>query len=69
MLLTGTLNRHLKEIDRQAEELFSQVVESLARSEGATERLKATDQMAWVGLMNSIRHRAEEIVRKELIEV
>ena len=69
MLLAGTLNRHLEEIDRQAEELFSQTVASLASAEGATERQKATDQMAWVGLMNSIRHRAEEIVRKELIEV
>ena len=69
MLLAGTLNRHLVEIDRQAEELFSQMVTSLASAEGATERLKATDQMAWVGLMNSIRHRAKEIVRKELVEV
>lgn len=68
-LLAGTLNRHLEEIDRQAEELFSKTVASLASAEGTTERLKATDQMAWVGLMNSIRHRAEEIVRKELIEV
>lgn len=69
MLLTRTLNLHLEEIDRQAEDLFSQTVASLASAEGATERQKATDQMAWVGLMNSIRHRAEEIVRKELIEV
>ena len=69
MLLAGTLNRHLEEIDLQAEELFSQTVTSLACAEGATEHLKATDQMAWVGLMNSIRHRAEEIVQKELIEV
>lgn len=69
MLLAGTLNQHLEKIDRQAEELFSQTVASLASAEGATERLKATDQMAWVGLMNSIRHRAKEIVRKELIEV
>ena len=68
MLLAGTLNRHLEEIDRQAEELFSQMVARLAREEGATERQKATDQMSRMGLMNSIRHRAEEIVRKELIE-
>ena len=68
MLLAGTLNRHLEEIDQQAEVLYSQTVVSLASAEGATERQKATDQMVWVGLMNSIRHRAEEIVRKELIE-
>lgn len=69
MLLAGNLNWHLEEIDRKAEELFSQTATSLARAEGATEHLKATDQMAWVGIMNSIRQRAEEIVRKELIEV
>lgn len=67
MLLAGTLNRHLEEIDRQAEKLFAQTVTNLSRTEGVTEQLKATDQMAWVGLMNSIRHRAEEAVRKELI--
>lgn len=67
MLLAGTLKPHLEEIDRHAEELFSQVVYELALREGATEQLKACDQLAWVGLMNSIRHRAEEIVRKELI--
>ena len=69
MLLAGTLNRHLVEIDRQAEKLYSQTVTTLAHAEGATEQLKAADQMAWVGIMNSIRHRAEEIVRKELIAV
>ena len=69
MLLDGTLNRHLEEIDRQAEALYSQTITTLAHTEGATEQLKATDQMARVALMNSIRHRAEEIVRKELIEV
>lgn len=69
MLLAGTLNRHLEEIDRQAEKLFTQMVTNLSCVEGVTEQLKATDQMAWVGLMNSIRHRAEEAVRKELIYV
>ena len=54
MLLAGTLNRHLEEIDRQAEELFSQTVASLASAEGATERLKATDQMAWIWEITSL---------------
>ena len=67
MLLAGTLKPHLEETDRHAEKLFSQMVYELALREGATEQLKANDQMAWVGLMNIIRHRAEEIVRKELI--
>lgn len=67
MLLAGTLKRHLESIDQQAEAMFSQTVTRLTRAEGATEQLKASDQLAWVGLMNSIRHRAEEIVQKELI--
>ncbi|MBR0425424.1 MAG: TnpV protein [Clostridia bacterium] len=37
--------------------------------EGVTEDLKRRDQMAWVGAMNNIRNRADEIVRAELIEV
>ena len=67
MLLTGTLTPHLEETERQAEELFSQLVLDLSRREGAPEQLKASDQMAWAGHMNSIRHQAEETVRKELI--
>lgn len=67
MLLAGTLNDHLESIDQQAESLFSQTVTHLAQAEGVTEQLKACDQLAWVCLMNNIRHRAEEIVRKELI--
>ncbi len=54
MLLAGTLNRHLEEIDRQAEDQFSKTVASLARAEGATERLKATDQMAWIWEITSL---------------
>lgn len=67
MLLAGTLNDHLESIDQQANIMFSQIVTSLAQTEGITEQLKAYDQLAWVGLMNSIRHRATEIVTKELI--
>lgn len=67
MLLAGTLNNHLESIDQQANTMFSQTVTSLALAEGITEQLKACDQLAWVGYMNSVRHRAEEIVRKELI--
>ena len=54
MILAGTMNRHLEEAARQAEELFSQTVESLASAEGATERLKATDQMAWIWEITSL---------------
>ena len=67
MLLSGKLNVHLEEVDRQAEETLFQLVDQMACAEGVTEQLKATDQMAWVGAMNNIRARAEEVVYAELI--
>ena len=68
MLLTsGKLNSYLADIDRQAEELFSRLVKQMAETEGATEQLKADNQMEWVRRMNNIRNRAMEIVNSELI--
>ena len=67
LLLNGTLDAHLADIDRQAEEMFSQVVKQLADTEGVTEQLKAEYQMEWVGRMNNIRNRAAETVNAELI--
>lgn len=67
MLLSGTLNAHLVQIDTQTQEMLSRVSADLAAAEGVTEELKANDQMEWVRRMNSIRNRAEEIVYKELI--
>ena len=67
MLLSGKLNAHLEEADRQAEEMLFRLVDQMARAEGVTEQLKATDQIAWVGAMNNIRARAEEVVYAELI--
>ena len=67
MLLSGELRAHLEEVDRQAAEMLFQMVNQMARDEGVTEQLKATDQMAWVGAMNNIRARAEEVVYAELI--
>ena len=51
----------------EAEEMLFLIVDQMARAEGVTEQHKATDQMAWVGLMNDIRARAEEVVYAELI--
>ena len=65
--LSGELNAYIENIDRQADEKFSQLVRDIAKNENVTERLKATDQMEWVRRMNSIRRRAEEIVHEELI--
>ena len=67
MLTTGTLNAHLEEIDRAAEEMTELQMAQMAEREGVTEKLKAEDQMAWVHAMNSIRNRVEEIVLAELI--
>ncbi len=67
LLTSGKLNNYLADIDRQAEEMFEQLVSQMAAAEGITEQLKATDQMAWVGRMNSIRNRAIEIVNREII--
>ena len=65
--ISGKLNGYLAAIDRQAEEMFERLVKQTAAAEGVTERLKATDQMAWVRKMNSIRNLANEIVNNELI--
>ena len=67
MLLTGRLSDHLSEIDRSADEMIERVIAQMAKAEGVTEALKAADQMAWVQRMNSIRHRAEEIVLSDLV--
>ena len=67
MLLTGRLNAHLEEVDRQANEMTERLTTQMAKAEGVTEQLKAADQMAWVGAMSNIKARAEEIVLTELI--
>ena len=67
MLLSGKLNAHLAEIDRQAEEMFEHLTRQMAAKQGVTEQLKAEDQMEWVGAMNNIRNAAEEVILNELI--
>ena len=67
LLMSGKLTEHLLEIDGTAREQVGQIMAQMAKTEGLTEELKASDQMAWVGLMNSIKHRAEETVLTELI--
>ena len=67
MLLTGELNSHLAEIDREATEMVERLTARMAREQGVTEELKASDQMKWVGLMNNIRAAAEEVALAELI--
>ena len=67
LLTSGRLNDYLADIEEQAQERFERVVEQMAESEGFTKRLKATDQVAWVGEMNNIWSRARAVVNAELI--
>ena len=67
MMLSGTLNTHLEEVDRTATEMYDHLTSQLAEQEGITEQLKAAIQMEWVQQMNNVRNRAAEIVWKELI--
>ena len=67
MLLSGTLNQHLAEVAQVCDERMEYLVSEMAKREGVTEALKATAQMEWVGWMNNIRNRAEEIVLQEVV--
>ena len=66
-VVEGTLFEHLAEIDQACNERMESIVSAMAKQEGVTEALKATDQMEWVRRMNNIRNRAEEIVLTELV--
>ena len=67
MLNEHTLYDYLLQFNRDAEDTFNRLVKQMAESEGVTEQLKATKQMAWVGQMNNIRQRATEIVNHDII--
>lgn len=67
LLTQGKLNKHLTEIQQEAQTRMEQIMAELAQRENVTEELKAKDQMKWVGMMNNIRQAAEETVMKELI--
>ena len=67
LLTKCELNRHLADVNKHAEDMFSRLVKQMAEREGVTEQLKADDQMERVGRMNNIRSRATEIVNHEII--
>ena len=69
LLLSGELGGYLAKLDKQAEEQLALTVQQMQESEGVTETLKAANQLEWVRRMNSIRNRAEEIIKTELIFV
>ena len=67
MILNGTLQSHLVETNETANRRLEQMIPEMAAAEGINENLKSADQMEWVRRMNSIRHRAEEMILHELI--
>lgn len=69
LLLSGKLGNYLAKLDKQTEEQLALTVRQMQEAEGVTEALKAADQLEWVRRMNSIRNRAEEIIKTELIFV
>ena len=69
MFLQGKMVGHLNQIDRAANERMELLVVNMTERQGVTEQLKAENQLLWVGMMNSIRSVAEEIVLRELIYV
>ena len=69
LILTGKLWTYLADLNEQAEERLDVIIEQMKAAEGVTEELKAQNQLEWVGWMNNIRNRAEEIINSELIYI
>ena len=67
LILSGKLYDHLAEIDACCSDRLNRMIRQMAETEGINEELKASDQLTWVGRMNSIRQQAEEIILHELI--
>ena len=67
LLLSGKLHTVLADLNEQAADRLNLIIRQMAESEGVTEAMKAENQMLWVQSMNSIRSRAEEIIKAELI--
>ena len=69
MLVDGTLNKHLKEIQEAAQARVEQIINQLKEKSNLTEDMKNTDMLYWVGMMNNFKNEAEEIVFKEIIYI
>ena len=67
LLTQGTLYRHCADIEKQAQQMFTTLVEQMKESEGVTEKLKEENQMEWVCRMNDIEHNIGELVIREFI--
>ena len=67
MLMNGTMNEHLYEIDQTAKQQVADLVNKMAKAQGVDEALKASNQLSWVGKMENIRHSAEETVLNDYV--
>ena len=67
LLIEGKLNEYLHDIDEECHEMLDRLVEQMKEKQGVTEKLKAENQMLWVGKMNNIMTCAEEIVVREVV--
>ena len=67
MMLSGELNSHLEQIDREATEEVERLTNQMAKKQSVDEKMKRTDQMKWVQMMNSLKASAEEIVLNQLV--
>ena len=67
LILSGELWSYLADLNEQTQDKLERMIDQMKVTEGVTEELKAADPMAWVGSMNNIRARAEELIREELI--
>ena len=69
LLTQGTLYQHCADIEKQAQQMFTTLVEQMAKAENITEQLKSQNQLEWVQKMNNIHARVSEVVCNELIYV
>ena len=67
LILSGRLHTVLADLNEQAADRLRLIIRQMVEAEGVTEAMKAENQMLWVQSMNSIRSRAEEIIKAELI--
>ena len=69
LLINGSLSNYLKDIDKQCSQIVRATIEEMAKENHIDEKLKARDQMKWIGLMNNFKNAAEEIVFSKFIYV
>ena len=65
--LSGKLNSYLSDIDRQAQDMFEQLIKQIAEREGVNEQLKVDNQIEWVRSMNNIKNRISQTIYNDLI--